>query len=347
MVYTREITVQERASIVTLRNEGYSHAEIGRKLQISKSTVTYTLKRHQETGQNESRKREGRPRITTTKEDRYIKIISKRNRRKTAPEIRAEVCQIFHKDLSVTTVKRRLINSGLNGRIAKRKPLIRKINAVKRLEWAQEHATWSMQQWKNVLWSDESKFEIFGSHRKVYVRRGPHEKMLPECLTPTVKHGGGSVMVWGSFGNNMVGDFLQVVGKMNQHHYLSILENHAVPSGTGLIGQGFVFQHDNDPKHTAKLCRYYLDEQFRCGNLCIMKWPPQSPDLNPIEKLWDYLDVEVRKTCPQSSTDLFQKLQYAWNNISAETLNKLLERMPRLCKAVISAKGGHIDEKEI
>ena len=150
-----------------------------------------------------------------------------------------------------------------------------------------------------------------------------------------------------SFGNNMVGDFLQVVGKMNQHHYLSILDKHAVRSGTRLIGQGFVFQNDNDPKHTARLCRHYLDEQFRCRKLYIMKWPPQSPDLNPIEKLWDHLDVEVRKTCPHSSTDLFHKLQDTWNNISADTLNKLLERMPRLCKAEISAKGGHIDEKEI
>jgi len=148
MACTRELTVQKRASILTLRNEGYLHAEIGRKLQISKSTVIYTLKRHQESGQNETKKLEGRPRMTTRKEDRYIIIICKKNRRKTTAEIRAEVCQAFHKDLSITTVKRRLINSGLNGRNAKKKPLIRKINRVKRLEWAREHTNWQMKQWK-------------------------------------------------------------------------------------------------------------------------------------------------------------------------------------------------------
>ena len=69
MVCTRELTVQKHASIVTLRNEGHSHAEIRRKLQISKSTVSYTLKRHQESWKNETKKREGRPRMTTRKDD--------------------------------------------------------------------------------------------------------------------------------------------------------------------------------------------------------------------------------------------------------------------------------------
>jgi len=72
MICTRELTVQKRASIVTLRNEGYSHAEIGRKLQISKSTVTHT---EDASGQNETKKLEGIPRMTTRQEDRYITII--------------------------------------------------------------------------------------------------------------------------------------------------------------------------------------------------------------------------------------------------------------------------------
>ena len=78
-----------------------------------------------------------------------------------------------------------------------------------------------------------------------------------------------------------------------------------------------------------------------------MKWPSQSLDHNSIEKLWDHLNIEVNKTCLKSSRDLFNKLQQAWNNMSVETLNKIFEKRPRLCKAVISAKGGHFDVKEI
>ena len=61
-----------------------------------------------------------------------------------------------------------------------------------------KHRQWTTENWK-VLWTDESKFEIFGSSRRVFVRRQVGERMVPQCMTPTVKHGGGSVMIWGSF----------------------------------------------------------------------------------------------------------------------------------------------------
>ncbi len=80
------------------------------------------------------------------------------------------------------------------------------------------------------------------------------EKMLDACITPTVKHGGGSVMGLGLFGAGKVGDLYHVQGILSQHGYHSILQWHAVPSGQRLIGHGFTFQQDNDPKHTSKLC---------------------------------------------------------------------------------------------
>ena len=66
--------------------------------------------------------------------------------------------------------------------------------------------------WKKVLWTDESKFEVFGSHRRTFERRRTTEKMLEECLTPSVKQGGGNMMVWGCFGAGKVGDLFRVKG---------------------------------------------------------------------------------------------------------------------------------------
>ena len=81
-------------------------------------------------------------------------------------------------------------------RIAVRKPLLRPVNKQTRLQFAQEHVDWTIDQWQSVLWTDESKFELFGSHRRQYVRRKVNERFKPDCIVPTVKHGGGSVMVW-------------------------------------------------------------------------------------------------------------------------------------------------------
>ena len=158
---------------------------------------------------------------------------------------------------STSTVKRRLWDAGLLGRVAKKKLYLRLANKRKRLRWAKEHKLWIEEDWKKVLWTDESKFEGFESHRRTFVRRITSEKMLEECLTPSVNHGGCNVMVWGCFGAGKVGDLYKVKEILNKEGYHSILQCHAIPCGQHLIWSQFppTGQQDNDPKHTSKLCK--------------------------------------------------------------------------------------------
>jgi hypothetical protein len=72
-------------------------------------------------------------------------------------------------------------------------------NKNKRLAWAKKHKQWTLYLWKSVLWSDESKFKIFGSNRRVFVRHRVGELMISSCVVPTIKLGGEGVMVWGCF----------------------------------------------------------------------------------------------------------------------------------------------------
>ena len=112
------------------------------------------------------------------------------------------------------------------------------IQKHKRLQWAKEHSNWSIEHWRKVLWTDESKFQLCGTNRHQYVRCRPG-KGYEACLVPTVKHGGGSLMVWGSFGNNQVGDLVRVHGILEKNQYHRILWRNAIPSSKRLIGQGF------------------------------------------------------------------------------------------------------------
>lgn len=347
MPKTKELSIEMRATIIAYHNNGKSNRQISQELKVPRRTVDYNVKKFKTSESVRNKTRSGRPRATTSAEDRKIVISSKRNRRLTAPEIAAEVNVERFKPLSVSTVKRRLQEADLHGRVAVRKPLLRAVNKKKRLEWATQHKNWTLEEWKKVLWSDESKFEVFGSRRRVFVRRSAGERTLDQCLVPTVKHGGGSVMVWGCFGGDNIGNICRIQGVMRKEQYRDILENEMLSSGLRIFRGKFTFQHDNDPKHTSKLCKEYLDKLSAEGMLNVMVWPPQSPDLNPIELLWDELDRNVRKICPTSSKHLWDIIQSEWNKISGETLSKLLNRMPKLCEAVIKNKGGYIDESKI
>ena len=124
----------------------------------------------------------------------------------------------------------------------------------------------------------------------------------------------------------------------------SILQRHAIPSGLKLRGKGFVLLQDNDPKNTTHLFKNnYLKRKEEKGDLKVMDFPPQSPDLNPIENLWDRLMREKVKHNPTSKDNLWDVLNQCWNNLKPAVLRELVHSMPTRVKAVLKAKGaiGH------
>jgi transposase len=72
-----------------------------------------------------------------------------------------------------------------------------------------------------------------------------------------------------------------------------------------------------------------------------MVWPPQSPDLNPIESIWDYVDCRLRKSSRTSKDHMWTNLRHTWNSIPKKILRKYIFSMRNRCEAVIRAKGGH------
>ena len=105
-------------------------------------------------------------------------------------------------------------------------------------------------------------------------------------------------------------------------------------------------QQDNDPKHTSKICQNYLKMKEQEGVLVNMDWPAQSPDVNPIEKLWEEMARQMEEEGkPTSLSGLWGMVQNVWKNLDGKVLEKLVDRMPETCRAVIEAKGGAIDEK--
>lgn len=85
--------------------------------------------------------------------------------------------------------------------------------------------------------------------------------MVPDSVVPIVKHGKGSVMVWGYFSGNGTGDLVQIEAIMKKEQYKLFLEQNAIPSEMNLVSNGFIVQQGSDTKHSSKLCIGYLEHK--------------------------------------------------------------------------------------
>ncbi|CAK9802846.1 Transposable element Tc1 transposase [Anthophora quadrimaculata] len=332
----KHVTVIQRLEILRLRNEKLTLDEISKRLKISINAVHQALK-HIKVNKSVSDKiRSARPRKTTPRLDRTIHRLSEADRFRTAVDIHREISTGMGTQISVHTVRRRLIAFGLRGRVARKKPFISKKNHKARLTFAKEHLLWTRVQWAKVIFTDESKFNCFGSDGRCYVRRRVGEEFDTKCLKSTVKGRGGSVMVWAGMTINGPGPICRINGIMDQHLYVDILDKYLIPFTQENMPEHWIFQADNDPKHTSQKAKRFLEEH----NVNVMRWPSQSPDLNPIEHLWNDVDKEIQLKKPSNLNNLYKIIENAWNNISIDRCIRLIDSMPRRCAEVIKKKGG-------
>ena len=146
-----------------------------------------------------------------------------------------------------------------------------------------------------------------------------------------------SVMMWGAISYTGRSDLITVRGNLTALRYRDeILRPHLLPI---LNRQRELFQQDNARPHTARVTRDFLTNE----NVTVLPWPSKSPDLNPIEHLWDVLDRRVRQRnpAPQTLQQLAIALEAEWTAIPQQQIQRLIRSMPRWCRAVLDSNGGH------
>ncbi len=157
-------------------------------------------------------------------------------------------------------------------------------------------------------------------------------------IVSTVQAAGGGVMVWGIFSLHTLCPLVPIGHCLNDKAYLSIVADHVHPFMTTVYHLLMYFQQDNAPCHKAQLISDWFLEHD--SEFTLLKWPPQSPDLNPIEHLWDVVEWEIHimDVQPTNLQQLCEALMSIWTKISEECFQHLVKSMPQRIKAVLKAK---------
>lgn len=212
---------------------------------------------------------------------------------------------------------------------------------LRKLQWARRHIRFTRRQWGSVLFTDECRIQLSSAHRRKRVWRRRNERFADACVMEYDRWGGGSVHFWGGISllnktrlvlfdrnvnaNTYINDVLRPV-------VLPFFRQHFVRGGDKL-------QHDGARPHTAQITRNFLAQHA----INVLDWPALSPDMSPIEHVWDELKrrVYTRPHPPQTLRDLRLAVVQEWNNIPQQLIDHMILSMRRRIQALLNARGGH------
>ena len=324
--------------VLSLLDSGHTGYQISSQTGLSTATISRICSRH---CSNLPKASGGRPSKLSENDIWHAVRLIGSGKAENAVQVAKSLQEITNQSLSPQTVRNQIKEMGMKAVVKKKRPLLSQRHRRERLDFAISHKDWTVEDWKHVVWSDETKINCLGSDGRKWAWKKAGEGLSDRTVAGTVKFGGGSLMMWGCMMWEGVGYGCKIDGRMDAELYTQILEDELQQSLEyyGKEVADIIFQQDNDPKHKSKKAtQWFEDHQYN-----VMIWPAQSPDLNPIEHLWTHLKKKLAEyeQPPKGILELWERAEAEWNKIDKEVCQNLIESMPRRIEAVIGAKGGY------
>ncbi|GFU10306.1 transposable element Tcb2 transposase [Trichonephila clavipes] len=321
--------------------EGRSVTSVAAEFGIAHSIVSRLWRQFQTTGTAIRGFSSGRPRGTTPADDRYIVLQARRNRRQTAGEIARHTTQATGRPISRFTVARRLQGGGLFARRPVRCVPLTPAHRRRRSLWCREHRNWRDNEWGRVLFTDESRFSLSSDSHRILIWRERGSCNHPSNIIERDMYGGRGVLVWGGI---MLGSRTDLhifdAGSVNGTRYCNEILLPYVRLFRDAMGMQFLFMDENAPCHCTLAAEQLLEsEDIEC-----MDWPARSPDLNPIDHVWDFLGrrLAARTLPPVTIRELRLALQDEWAAMPQQLIDTVILSMGRRCETCLAVRGDHI-----
>ncbi|KAG2458402.1 TCB1 transposase, partial [Polypterus senegalus] len=329
---SKELSVDIRDRIVSRHKSEEGYRKMSAALKAPMSTVASIIRMWKKFETTRTLPRAGRPSKLRDQGRRALVREMTKNLMVTLSELQRSSVERGVPSRR-TTISAAIHQSGLYGRVARRKPLLSKRHMAARLEFAKRHLKDFQTMRIKIHWSDETKIELFGVNARHHIWRKPGTTPHQANTIPIVKHGDGSIMLWGCFSAAGTGRLVRIKGKMTAAMYRDILHENLLQSTIDLrLGRRFIFQQDNDTKRTAKISKEWLQD----NSVNVLEWPSQSPDLN---HLWRDLKMAVHRRFPSNLMELERCCKEEWVKLAKDRCAKIVVSHLKRLEAVIAAKG--------
>ncbi|UYV71629.1 hypothetical protein LAZ67_8003963 [Cordylochernes scorpioides] len=320
-----------RGMVIGLKRAGWSIRQIAADTHLGASTVHRLWRIWLEQGNVAIYRNVGATRVTSASVDRRILRQAVAVPQATCTAILQHVQDTLDHSISTRTISRRLVANGLHScRPLRRLPLTPP-NRRQRLEWCRARSTW-MTEWNRVVFSDESRFCLSTDSRRVRVWRRRGERSDPAAIgeRPTLRQRG--IMVWGAIAYDSRSPLLRIQGTMTAQRYVDdVLRPVTLPYLQGVPNA--LYQQDNARPHTARISQQALQD------VQMLPWPPYSPDLSPIEHVWDIIGRRLHALPqPRSEDELWQMVEREWRAILQDAIRTLIDSLPRRVAACIAVR---------
>lgn len=329
----------QRGRIVALVEQGMSQRQIAATVGVSQGVVSKTYARFLELETLKNRPRQSRRRVTSDRQDRFLIQIAKRNPTSTHRDLQRQLLQATGVGVSVETIRKRLRAGNLFSRRQLRVPELSRQNKTDRLNWCLEHQNWTIEDWQNVLFSDETRIGLRSDDRRIRVLRGRGRQARLQTARSVPRYKGGTVMFWGGIMMGEKTPLRPLRQSVTGRRYVDLVLEPIVRLWRGAMGNIFIFMHDNAPPHSSRVATEFLETE----DVTVLRWPACSPDINPIEHVWDFIKrrIRARRNAPGNVDQLIEAALEEWANLPQEQVDNLIRSIPRRIEDCIGARGGN------
>ena len=289
----------KKIKVIALMKDGQSQRIVGKKVGVSQCCVGNVPKKLKIDAPLTNVPGQDRKRLSTEREDRCLLQISKADRTKSSHQLSSKFTLSKGAQLSARTIHRRLLDAGYRRYTVKRKPIRNALQRKVRLQFANDYIIWLPYDWKRIMWTDGAHFELFNRKKRTLVRSESEKSFSFVSRMPTE---GASISLWGCMTSEGINDLVFYDGCVNGQTYIHVISDtlRRFIKPRFSANDSFMLMQDDAPLHT---CNYAM-KFFKANSIPVISCPSTSPDLNPIENIWDIINDGLKTMWPRNLKEL-------------------------------------------